>query len=148
MHLTTIVVVIALLAGVWLSERRESVLSVLLPLLSLFWAAAIVRFDFFVHRQAAYLRVVEGSLRQLGVVTPLWETWKASLRSTRVVIPVADFFGVLIVLVPTAYLLFGPARAVFKARGWPARRTYCWAVLLVIVGLLCLLPFIPGLAAR
>lgn len=148
MHLTTIVVVIALLAGVWLNERRVSMVSVLLPLLSLSWAAAMVRFDFFIHWQAAYLRLLEGSLRQSGVVTPLWETWKASLGSTRVVIPIADLFAVLIVLVTTAYLLFGPAREVFKARAWPAHLAYSCAILLLTVGLLCSLPFVPGLAAR
>ena len=148
MHLTTIVVVIMLLTGVWLCERRESVVSVLLPLLSLSWAAAMVRFDFFIHRQAAYLRAVEGTLRESGVITPLWETWKYSLRSTRVMMPIADVFAVLIVLAPTAYLLFGPARQVFKQRDWPAQRAYCWGVLLLTVGLICLLPFIPGLAAR
>src|SRR5262245_2202065 len=76
MHLTTIVVVIALLAGVWLTEQRESIISVLLPLLSLSWAASIVRFDYFIHRQSAYLRALEVFLRQDGMAVPLWEGWK------------------------------------------------------------------------
>ncbi len=121
MHLTTIVVVIALLDGVWLSEKRESVISVLLPLLSVSWAAAMVRFDFFIHRQAAYLRALETSLHQNGLAVPLWEGWKASLQSTRIVIPIADVFATLIVVVITAYLLFGPARNVFKLNNWRAR---------------------------
>jgi hypothetical protein len=59
MHVTTLVVVILLFGGTWLIEDRKSIISVILPILSLAWAAAIVRFDFFIHRQAAYLRAVE-----------------------------------------------------------------------------------------
>jgi hypothetical protein len=148
MHLTTIVVVIALLVGVWLGEKRESIVNVFLPLLSLSWAAAMVRFDFFIHRQAAYLRALEASLHERGGAVPLWETWKVSLQSTRVVIPVADVFAILIVVVITTYLLFGPARKVFTSRGWPAHRLYSWLILLSTIGLLLFLPFIPKLAAR
>ena len=148
MHLTTIVVVVALLVGVWLSEKRESVISVLLPLLSLSWAAAMVRFDFFIHRQAAYLRALETSLQQNGLSVPLWEGWKASLQSTRIVIPMADVFATLIIIVITAHLLFGPARDVFKLKRWPAYRFYSWFILVSTIGLLLFLPFIPKLAAR
>lgn len=148
MHLTTIVVIIALLLGVWLSEKRETIVSVLLPLLSLSWAAAIVRFDFFIHRQAAYLRTLETTLHQNGLAVPLWEGWKASLQSTRIVIPVADLFATLIVVVITAYMLFGPARNVFKSRNWPAHRLYSWLIVLLTIGLLLSLAFIPKLAAR
>ena len=147
MHLTTVVVVITLLVGVWISEQRESILSVLLPLLSVSWAGAMVRFDFFIHRQAAYLRAFEDSLRQKGLVVPLWETWKVSLQSTRVVIPIADVFTTLIVVIVTAYLLFGPSRRFFKTRAWPAYRLYSWLILLSTIGLLLFLPFIPKLAA-
>jgi hypothetical protein len=121
---------------------------VLLPLLSLSWAAAMVRFDFFIHRQAAYLRTLETSLHQNGLAVPLWEGWKASLQSTRIVIPIADVFASLIVVVITAYLLFGPARNVFKLKNWPAHRLYSWLILLLTVALLLFLPFIPRLAAR
>ena len=148
MHLTTIVVVIALLAGVWLSEKRESIVSVLLPLLSLSWAAAMVRFDFFIHRQAAYLRALETSLHQNGLAVPLWEGWKASLKSNQIVIPIADLFATLIIVVITVYLLFGPAHNVFKSKNWPAHRLYSWLILLLTVGLLLFLPLIPKLAAR
>ena len=148
MHLTTLVVVIALLAGVWLSEKRESIISVFLPLLSLSWAAAMVRFDFFIHRQAAYLRALEASLHQNGLAVPLWEGWKASLQSTRIVIPVADVFATLITVIITAYLLFGPAKKIFRSRDWPAHRLYSWLILLSTVGLLLFLPFVPKLAAR
>ena len=148
MHLTTVVVVISLLIGVWLSEYRESMISVFLPLLSVSWAAAMVRFDFFIHRQAAYLRAVEDSLRQNGLTVPLWESWKSALRSTAVVIPIADVFATLIIVVVTAYLLFGPSCKVFKSRAWPAHRLYSWSILLSTIGLLLFLPFIPKLAAQ
>lgn len=148
MHLTTVVVVIALLIGAWLTEKRETILSVFLPLLSLSWAAAMVRFDFFIHRQAAYLRAFEASLNKSGIAVPLWESWKVSLQSSRVVIPVADVFATLIVVVLTGYLLFGPARTVFNSKRWPAHRLYSWLILLFTIGLLLFLPFIPKLAAR
>lgn len=148
MHLTTIVVLIALLAGVWLSEKRESMISVLLPFLSLSWAAAMVRFDFFIHRQAAYLRALEASLHQNSVAVPLWEGWKASLQSTRIVIPIADVFALLIVVVITAYLLFYPAKEIFRSKDWPAHRLYSWLILLSTISLLLFLPFIPKLAAH
>ena len=148
MHVTTIVVIIALLTGVWLSEKRESMISVLLPLLSLSWAAAMVRFDFFIHRQAAYLRAFEASLNKSGLAVPLWETWKVSLQSTRVVVPLADLFAILIVIVTTAYLLFGPAKKVFLSRSWPAHRVYSWAILLSTIGLLLFLTLIPAIAAQ
>jgi len=148
MHLTTVVIVVVLLVGVWLSEQRESIISVLLPLLSLSWAAAMVRFDFFIHRQAAYLRALEASLHQNGLAIPLWEGWKVSLQSTRVVIPIADMFATLILVVATAYLLFGPCRKVFISRGWPAHRLYSWLILVSMIGLLLSLAFIPQLAAH
>lgn len=148
MHITTLVVVIALVSGVWLSEKRESVVSVLLPLLSLSWAAAMVRFDFFIHRQAAYLRAFEASLNKAGLAVPLWETWKVSLQSTRLVVPIADLFAALIVVVTTAYLLFGPAKTVFHSRRWPAHRIYSWFILLSTIGLLLFLLLIPGIAAQ
>src|SRR5437667_7915181 len=79
MHVTTLVVVILLLAGIWLAERRPTVLTVFLPLLSLAWAASVVRFDFLIQRQGAYLRTAESTLQSRGVAIPLWESWKSSL---------------------------------------------------------------------
>jgi type IV secretory pathway VirB2 component (pilin) len=145
-HVTTLVVVILLLAGVWLVEQRKSVVSVLLPLLSLAWAAAIVRFDFFIHRQAAYLRAVEAHLRESNPSMPLWETWKSSLRSTSIVVPITDFIAILIILLPTIYLLFGPARDYFALKKWRGAKVYVWGVLIVLGLLICSIPFIPTLA--
>jgi hypothetical protein len=148
MHVTTIIVVIALLVGVWVSEKQDSIISVLLPLLSLSWAAAMVRFDLFIHRQAAYLRALEASLHESGLAVPLWEGWKASLKSTRVVIPIADVFVTLIVVLITCYLLFGPAKRFFDSRHWPAHRLYSWFILLSTISLLLFLAWLPGLAGR
>lgn len=64
MHWFTLIVVVVLLVGVCIVENRRTVLSVFLPLLSIAWAASILRFDFFVHRQAAYLRALEASVLQ------------------------------------------------------------------------------------
>jgi hypothetical protein len=91
----------------------------------------MVRFDFFIHRQAAYLRALEASLHQNGLAVPLWESWKASLQSTRIVIPVADVFATLITMIITAYMLFGPAKKIFRSRDWPAHRIYSWLILLL-----------------
>lgn len=147
MHLTTIFVVFVLLAGTWLVETRRSFVSLLLPLLSLAWAAAIVRFDFFVHRQAAYLRALELSLqKRTGTDVPFWELSKAQLRSTRYVVPTADALSFLIIIVPTIYLLFGPCKSLFKERQWRGHLLYAWTVLLLIILLLSSLPFIPRIA--
>ncbi len=148
MHVTTLVVVVFLLGGIWLVEARPSLLSVLLPLLSLAWAAAIVRFDFFIHRQAAYLRAVESRLQAAGISIPLWETWKPSIRSTGIVVPVADLIAMLVVTVPTVYLLFGPAQGFFAARQWRGGRAYAWGTLILLGFLIGCLPFIPKVAQK
>src|SRR5215216_1575733 len=148
MHWYSLIVAIVLLSGIVLVENRRTILSIFLPLLTLAWAAAMVRFDFFIHRQAAYLRAFEASLHQNGLAVPLWEGWKASLQSTRIVIPVADVFATLIIVIITAYMLFGPAKKIFRSRDWPAHRLYSWLILLSTVGLLLFLPFVPKLAAR
>ena len=147
MHVTTIFVVFVLLAGVWLIERRSSILSLLLPLLSLAWAAAMVRFDFFIHRQAAYLRMLETSLqKRVGTDVPFWELTKAQFQSTRYVVPTADTLGMLIILVTTIYLLFESCKSLFKERQWHGHLVYAWTVLLLIVLLLASLPLIPKIA--
>lgn len=148
MHVTTLVVVTLLLGGIWLCETRSTILSVLLPLLSLAWAAAMVRFDYFIHRQAAYLRAVEARLEQIGIGIPLWERWKASLSSTVIVVPIADLIAVMVVVVPTIYLLFGPAQAVFADKHWRWGKAYAWGVVILIVLLLGCLPFIPKIAQQ
>ena len=56
MHWYSLIVAIVIIIGVRVIEARQTILSVCLPLLSIAWAAAMVRFDFFIHRQAAYLR--------------------------------------------------------------------------------------------
>jgi hypothetical protein len=146
MHITTLVVVAILLRGVWLVERRRSVLSVFLPLLTLSWAAAVVRFDYFIHRQGAYLRAVEARLKESGVSTPLWETWKTSLRSTAFVVPAADLIVLLVVVAPTVYLLFGPAQEFFAEKRRRRGRAYAWGVIIVLGLLLASLPLIPKIA--
>jgi len=147
MHLMTIFVVFMLVGGTWLVETRRSFVSLLLPLLSLAWAAAMVRFDFFIHRQGAYLRLLEASLQRRGAPDlPFWELSKAQLHSTRYVVPTADVLGILIIIVPTIYLLFGPCKSLFKERQWRGHLPYAWTVLLLIALLLSSLPFIPRIA--
>lgn len=147
MHWVTLVVAIVLLAGVWISEIRRTVLSVFLPLLSLAWAGAIVRFDFFIHRQGAYLRLLEASIAKAGFTAPLWESWKASLPSTKFVVPETDIIVFAATIIPTIYLLFGPARDYFQSRQWKGARVYAWTCLVILILLLAFLGAIPKVAA-
>ena len=62
LHITTFAVMLVLLTGAFVTERRDTILSVLLPLVSLMWASATLRFDFFIHRQGAYLAQLEPRL--------------------------------------------------------------------------------------
>lgn len=147
MHWYSIIVAVVLLTGVAFVETRKTILSVFLPLLTLSWAAAILRFDFFIHRQAAYLRAVEAKLSERGIAIPLWESWKKPLRSTLFVMPVADVIAVTVIVVATVYLLFGPAQEYFRLRQWRGGRIYSWAVTVLILIVLCSLAVIPSVAA-
>lgn len=148
LNVTTLIVVIVLLIGTYLIENRKSIVSVALPLLTLSWAAATVRFDYFIHRQAAYLRIAEDHIQESGISIPLWETWKFSLRSTSFIVPIADLMAILVILLPTAYLLFGPAQEFFIFKQWRGHKAYACGVSVAIVFLLCFLLFIPRIAAR
>jgi hypothetical protein len=147
MHVTTIVVIVLLLLGIWVTEHKRSVISVFLPILSVAWAAAVLRFDYLIQRQGTYLRTVEIRLREGGVSIPLWESWKSSLTSTRIVMPITDLLAVSVVVITTAYLLFAPAKALFVERSWPAHRLYSWSILAIVCGLLACLVFLPKVAA-
>jgi hypothetical protein len=147
MHWFTIIVAITLLVGVWLAENKKTILSVFVPLLSLAWAASIVRFDFFIHRQAAYLRLLEWQLQEKGASGPLWETWKASSKSAAFVVPAADAIAVAVIVLPTVYLLFGPAQEFCQTKGWDWGRKYAWSVCIILLLLLLSLSVIPRIAS-
>jgi hypothetical protein len=146
MHWFSLIMALAILAGVVVAERRTTILSVFLPLLSVSWAASIVRFDFFIHRQAAYLRVIESQLREQGLAIPMWETWKSSLGATPFVVPVLDLFVVSIIVIPTFYLLFGSSLEVFASRGWRGGKVYAWIMSSLLAVLLMSLAVIPKIA--
>jgi hypothetical protein len=148
MHWFTMIVAVTLLAGILIVEKRGTTIqSVFLPLLSLAWASAMLRFDFFIHRQAAYLREVESQMRGNGMAYPLWETWKASARATPVVVPLADIIASSVIVIPTLYLLFGPAQRFFDERSWKGKRAYAWIISILLVLLLSMLAAIPKIAA-
>ncbi len=147
MHWFTIIVIVILLAGAWALENRSSVLGVLLPIFALSWAAAMVRFDFFIHRQGTYLRVLERELASNGVMFPLWETWKGSRVSTNFVVPVLDVFASLVVFAAAAYIAFGPARSYLIMRRLPGAVLFPWAVVILLLLLLGLLAAVPALAS-
>jgi hypothetical protein len=126
MHAVSVVVILALLFGTWLVERRSTVLSVLLPFLAITWAAGMLRFEFFIQRQGAYLRAFE---RQADPGYATWELWKAGFTPTKIVVPLADVFTVSVVFVTTAYLVFGPARYYLRDRNPGLARVFPWLVL-------------------
>jgi len=147
MHWISLVVVLALLTGTWVVEKsRPTILSIFLPLLSLAWAAAMVRFDLFIHRQAAYLRALGEQMESGSGAIPLWEQWKDSLKVTAFLVPAADAIACAVIVLPTIYLVFGPARQYFQTQEWRGARFFAWGVLLLLLFLLGLLTVIPQLA--
>lgn len=143
MHIFTLIVGIVLLIGVFIVERRKTILSVFLPLLSLAWAAAIVRFDFFIQRQAAFLRVLEKNISEKSGSIPLWETWKSSLSSTAFVVPLADLIACAVIVVPTIYLLFNPTLEFFESKKLRGGNVYAWSISSILIILLLFLAVIP-----
>lgn len=147
MHWFTLIILALLLGGVFIVEKRDSILSVFLPLLSVAWAASTLRFDFFIHRQNAYLRHIEPQLQKSGLNFPLWESWNNSLTATKVVIPAADIAIFLMIGTITCYLLFVPAKRYFKGRGWKRYGVYAWSVVFLLLLLLSSLALVPTIAA-
>lgn len=146
MHGSTLLMLIVLLAGIRICECRSTVLSVMLPVLSVAWAGSVVRFSFFIHRQGAYLRHLEVQAPQSPSGIPLWETYKASLRSTIFVVPVTDIIILSIFFAATIYLLFGPSRVYWREHSWPGERAYAWSVLAIMTILLASLAVMPRIA--
>jgi len=145
MHWFSIVVFIVILAGVWIVETHKTILSVFIPLLTCAWAAAMVRFDFFIHRQTAYLRAIEPRLQEKGFTVPLWESWRQSVRATPFIVPVADLIVSLAIVLPTLYILFRPTQQFFQLRQWKGGKAYAWSMSALIIFLLCFLAVIPRL---
>ncbi len=143
MHLFTLTVVIILFTGICVVERHQTILSVFLPLLTLAWGAAIVRFDFFVHRQAKFLRVLEAHIIEKSGSVPLWESWKFSSTSPAYIIPIADIIAFAVILVPTLYLLFNKSPKYFEANQIKGGKLYAWGVTAILFLLLLSLAIIP-----
>jgi len=148
MHWFTLIVFFSLLVGSAVIEKQKTVLSVFLPLISLVWAAAVVRFDFFIHRQGAYLKTLESQMQNSGFAYPLWETWKSSHTFTAFIVPLSDIVIFIVIIALTAYVLFGYTQKYFAERQWNAGKAYSWTILISILILLCLLPFIPFIAQK
>lgn len=147
MHWLSIVVVIALFAGVAFCEARTTVLSVLLSLLGIAWAAATLRFDFLIHRQGAYLRQLESAHVQQGA-SMMWETWKQEHRSQNLALPILDLLAALPIVAATAYLACRSARLYLTKCSIPGARAYPWVVMILQMTLLALLAIIPVIAGR
>lgn len=130
MHLFTLVVVIALFAGIFVCERKQTILGVFLPLVSLAWAAAILRFDYFIHRQGKFLRILEEHITLKSGAIPLWETWKYSSASEAYVIPIADIVICIVIIIPTTYLLFNLSFKFFEVNNIRGGKFYAWSVCL------------------
>lgn len=143
MHIFTVIVVIVLLIGVFIVERRKTILSVFLPLLSLAWAAAIVRFDFFIHRQTAFLRIIEIRISEKSGSIPLWETWRSTLKSTAFVVPIADSIAFAVIIAPTLYILFNSNVKFFESNNIKGGKLYAYTVTAILLLLLLSLAIIP-----
>jgi hypothetical protein len=144
LHWFTLIVALSIVMGTVLIERLgKTILSIFLPLLSLAWAASVLRFDFFIHRQAAYLRLLE---ERTPNALPMWETWKAGLRSTALVVPFADIIVSAVIVVPTIYLLFGPAQTYLTSRSSNWGRAYALGVSTILILVLLSLAVVPKLA--
>jgi hypothetical protein len=147
LHAFTLIVFLALIIGAWVCEKQKTILSVLLPILSLAWAASVVRFDFFIHRLGAYLRPIEANLLRNSPVPP-WEIWKSNLAATRILIPIADVIAFGAILATTSFILIGPTRGYFEERGWRGSSSYTTAILLIMVALFITVAFIPRLSSQ
>lgn len=143
MHWFSLIVAIVILCGILIIESRKTILSVFLPFLTVAWAASMVRFDYFIHRQIAYLRAIEPQIHSAGIKFQLWESWRQSLVSTKFIVPVVDIFICIAIVVPTIYILFGPSRQYFQSRQWYGGGAYAWGASIIIVFLLLSLVFIP-----
>lgn len=146
MQWITLITAILLLIGAAYVEKHTTILSLFLPLFSLSWAAAMVRFDFFIHRQGAYLRALEAKAMSEGNTLPLWETWKDGLQATKFVLPSVDILAVAVIVIPTIFILFGPARAYFVKNKLRGARLYAWSMTSLLFIPLISLSIIPTLA--
>lgn len=148
MHWISLAVIIILFAGLIILENRKSVLSVFLPLICPAWAASILRFDFFIHRQAAYLRNLEVKIQESGFNFPLWENWKSEHTSGFLIVPLADLIIFLIIVISTAYILFTYTSEHFERKKWRFRKFYVWSILFITIALLSIIPFVPIITDR
>jgi hypothetical protein len=144
MHWLTVITLVVLLAGLAFCEHRRTGLSVALPLISVGWAASVVRLDFFIQRIGAYLLPIERRLLDNTDIPP-WETWKNGLPATKIIVPVADMVLFSTIFVATALILFGPTRSYFKDREWRGFNSYSISILILIVALLSSIALIPSI---
>ena len=143
MHWITFLVAVSLLTGCRIIEKRKTILCVFLPLISVAWAAAILRLDFFIHRQAAYLRAFEFQMQKSGFAFPLWETWKVEHRSGIFIVPFADLIIFLLIIIPTAFILFNYTQQYFSEKQWRFGKVYVWTILACLIISLVLIPLVP-----
>jgi hypothetical protein len=143
MHWITLLVAVSLLIGCRIIEKRKTIICVFLPLVSVAWAASVLRFDYFIHRQASYLRAFEFQMQKSGFAFPLWETWKAEHRSGIFIVPFADLIVFLLIIIPTAFILFNYTQQYFSEKKWKFGKVYVWTILTLLIVLLLLSPFVP-----
>ena len=143
MHVTTLIVLSLFLAITAYVEYRKSILSVMMPLIAVSWAAAMVRFDYLIHRQGAYIAFVEHATGAQG-----WETWRKGLMATAYVMPLLDGLSVLAIVALTGFVAFGPATQYLRARGSVWANSYRWIVMIAVALLLASLGAVPWLAKQ
>jgi hypothetical protein len=82
-------------------------------------------------------------MQQSGFDFQLWETWKAEHSPGVFIVPLADVVIFLLIVIPTAYILFNYTQQYFVERHWIFGKAYTWTILISTVILLLLIPFIP-----
>ena len=129
-------------------------MSALLALYADAWAAAVLRLDYLIQRQGAYVRTLESALAPGPGASTTWEAWKAGAVATTWVLPITDLVASLAVVAPALFIIWGPFRRFWRERqaddraGDEARRATCYASVataLLAVPLLAL-PTVPVLA--
>jgi hypothetical protein len=148
LYTTTLVVALVCMAAVVVCERRDSVLSVLAPALASAWAGAVLRFDYLIHRQGAYLLILEDRISAISYPMPLWEHWKGDLPGKALFLGPTDALTCLAVVAPALYLTWTLGRRHLQARApqWALPVAVCLTALIMVP--LLLLPFVPAAAVK
>lgn len=146
LHWFSFIILVLLLLGYTICDKRSSVLSVTLPLLTLAWAASVFRFDVFIHRTGSYLKTIEAQLPGMVGIEG-WEHWKAAHPNGSYLIGFTDLIVFAVIMALTGMILKGPCREYFVVKGWGNYLVYAAAIILLtllLLGGIAVVPLIVG----